>query len=110
MTLSQTQQLIEMLRSSGVEYYKTQYLELRFTNHVDNQPVTPPQQSTFHAPVDVRQADYSYVTSVTNIPPANAVPPTEANIPHHTNEVLSMLRLDDNSLVDKLFPDYTKVE
>lgn len=37
-----------------------------------------------------------------------AVPPVEIEIPHHVNEVANLLKLGDEDLVDKLFPDYTK--
>lgn len=43
------------------------------------------------------------------IPPPQAAPPVEIKIPHHMNEVASLLKLNDNDLVEKLFPDYSQV-
>lgn len=39
-----------------------------------------------------------------------AIPPVQMDIPHHSNEVLSLLRMDDASLVDKMFPDYSELQ
>lgn len=39
-----------------------------------------------------------------------AIPPVEMEIPHHVNEVLGLLKLSDEQLVDKMFPDYSKLE
>lgn len=38
---------------------------------------------------------------------AQSAPPVELSIPHHENEVAKLLKLSDEDLVDKLFPDYT---
>lgn len=38
-------------------------------------------------------------------PTAAAVPPVELEIPHHQNEVLGLLKLSDEQLVDKMFPE-----
>lgn len=34
----------------------------------------------------------------------------DTEIPHHVNEVLGLLKLNDEELVDKMFPDYTELE
>jgi hypothetical protein len=36
------------------------------------------------------------------------VPPTEISIPHHENKVASLLKMSDEELIDKMFPDYTQ--
>lgn len=36
--------------------------------------------------------------------------PTEIEIPHQVNEVANLLKLDDYSLVERLFPDYSQVK
>lgn len=40
--------------------------------------------------------------------PLQAVPPVQLEIPHHLNEVTSILKMSDEELVDQLFPDYTQ--
>ncbi len=47
-----------------------------------------------------------------NLPtiPLAAIPPVEVEIPHHPNEVVSLLRLSDEDLVDKMWPDYSTTE
>jgi hypothetical protein len=42
--------------------------------------------------------------------PLAAVPPVEMKIPHNASEVVNLLRLNDEDLVDRLFPDYTQIE
>jgi|SRR5665213_2733239 len=42
--------------------------------------------------------------------PSQAAPPVEVDIPHHANEVLNLLRLNDEDLVDKMFPDYSELQ
>lgn len=36
---------------------------------------------------------------------AASAPPVEVEIPHHVNEVSNLLKLSDEELVDKLFPE-----
>lgn len=36
--------------------------------------------------------------------PLQAIPPVDMPIPHNTNEVISVLRMSDEELVEKLFP------
>ena len=42
--------------------------------------------------------------------PSQAIPPVETEIPHHENEVLNLLKLSDEQLVDKMFPDYSELQ
>ena len=40
--------------------------------------------------------------------PLQAIPPVEMPIPHNANEVLGLLKLSDEQLVEKMFPDFSK--
>ena len=42
-------------------------------------------------------------------PHAAAAPPVEMEIPHHINEVSKLLKLSDEDLVDKLFPEHPPI-
>lgn len=42
--------------------------------------------------------------------PLAAIPPVQLEIPHHPNEVVSILRMSDEAMVDAMWPDYTKAE
>lgn len=41
--------------------------------------------------------------------PLAAIPPTDIEIPHHVNEVMSLLRMGDEELVEKMFPDMSEL-
>ena len=40
--------------------------------------------------------------------PLQAIPPVDIEIQHHVNEVKSLLKLSDEDLVDKMFPDLSQ--
>lgn len=46
---------------------------------------------------------------VTEVPLA-AIPPVAIDIPHHLNEVRGLLKLSDEALVDRMFPDFSQLE
>jgi hypothetical protein len=97
MTSKQIEKVFELMQRYGVQYFKNTELEI----HLGNTPLK--NQSV--APVaDV--ADVTASNDVADIPP-QAIPPTEDNTPHHPNEVTSLLKLSDEDLVDKLFPDFS---
>lgn len=48
----------------------------------------------------------SYKSKESKIEPIGDALPKEVEIPHQVNEVDKLLKLDDASLVDRLFPDY----
>lgn len=98
---------LELLAQFGVEYYRQGDFEVRFKT------------------ADVPMREYSPVSAaalpekspIGNIPnskrataPATgaAIPPVEVNIPHHPNEVASLLKLSDYELAERMFPDYSQ--
>lgn len=103
MTLRQTERLLALLKANGVTHYKSGEVEIILEASVpqgrgakDNSRTQSPKP-----PMNPSLLTRSVV-------PAQAAPPVASNIPHHTNEVASLLRLDDAALVDRLFPDYTQ--
>lgn len=88
MNLGEIEKLITILRSNGVTRFKSADIELRFS--------------------DVKSSGKA-VQIMPDIP-LQAAPPVEDKIPHHVNEVVGLLKLDDEALVDKLFPDYSNIQ
>lgn len=86
MNLREIEELIYLLKRNGVSRFESKELSLRFSS--------APQA-------------LSPVLSEPG-PPLQAIPPVEAEIKHHANEVKNLLKLSDEELVDKMFPDYTK--
>ncbi len=100
MTLKQTDKLLKLLRSHNVSHFKSLDLEVRLealsgANHlaVVNPLEEDPKKAAVVAP-----------------PYAAAAPPTENTIPHHVNEVAALLKLSDEDLVDKMFPEFPPEE
>ncbi len=92
MSPKKIERLIRTMREQGVEYIKTPEMEIRLREGFAAKVVTVPQEKIVEAPR-----------------PMAAVPPAETDIPHHENQVAKLLKLSDEDLVDKLFPDYTQV-
>ncbi len=96
MTAKQMAELIGVLRASGVEHFKSADMEIRFApaqaNHVTDKPSYPSPNAA---------------VASTSPGTAAAAPPVEMKIPHHVNEVAKLLKLSDNDLVDRMFPDHS---
>lgn len=93
MTLSQTERLIKVLCAHGVSHFKDRDVEIRI------------EAPHLGAGIQIMPAKSPPAAAVVPIPPsAAAAPPTEMAIPHHVNEVAKLLKLDDNSLAETLFP------
>jgi hypothetical protein len=93
MNPSKTEKLFSLMKQYGVEYLKTTEVEIRIgnLNHTVN-TVTSPGHT---------------VNTVSSPGPesAAAAPPTEMQIPHHENQVAKLLKLNDEQLVDAMFPE-----
>lgn len=85
--------IIRLLRENGVAHLKTLEFEIRLSDGHGPKAFVPPAQERAKAP-----------------PHEAAAPPVENAIPHHVNEVANLLKLSDEDLVDKIFPDYTQVQ
>lgn len=90
MNLKTTESLLKLLKQYGVSHFKNVEVEVYLN---DNKPEVIHQQLE--------------ATPKTKGPPtAAAAPPVKMEIPHHVNEVANLLKLSDEYLVDKLFPEY----
>jgi len=97
MTLKQTERLIQILKASGVTRFKSVDLELEFSNSpVSTSGTSVPKPSK-------RKAASAQPPSPAGA--ASSLTPKELPIPHHMSEVRSLLKLNDNDLVDKIFPE-----
>jgi hypothetical protein len=90
MTLQSTDKLLTLLRSHGVNHFKTPEIEVVLGS-------LPPPSALMAVGSP----------SQTKAPPAQAAPPVENTIPHHVNEVKRVLNLGHEELVDILFPEPT---
>lgn len=95
MKLEKTERLITLLKQSGVTYFKDGELEIRLDGHSSVSSTAPLTSGFISTPPSF---------------PLQAVPPVETEIPHHVNEVQNLLKLSDEDLVDKLFPDYSQIK
>lgn len=103
MSPKKIERLIRTLREQGVEYIKTPEFEIRLHERVPGSVVVDSVIHPARAPSVPEPRPI--IASVT---PDAAIPPVENTIPHHENQVAKLLRLSDEDLVDKLFPDYTQ--
>lgn len=92
MNTTKVERLFVLMKQYGVSHFKTLELEIRMGGGAATLSVvsTGPEKSNLSPPT------------------AAAAPPVDLKIPHHINEVANLLKLDDEALVDKLFPDYTQ--
>ncbi len=95
MNLKRIESLLKLLRANNVSHFKSLEIEVRID--VAKLPDQPPIV-TLPGEVQIKAAAVAPIT-------AAAAPPVEMEIPHHVNEVNKLLKLSDEDLVEKLFPD-----
>jgi hypothetical protein len=92
MNTEKAEKLFTLMRQYGVEHFKSNEIEIKMSGQVpakNNVPIRNEKK-----------------VLKTKSPPLQAAPPVENTIPHHVNEVAALLKLGDNDLVDRLFPEY----
>lgn len=87
--------IFSLMKSYDVEYFKHKDFEIKMG--IEKEKIQHTEKP--------KQQSLSKVT-----PPPQAIPPVDVNIPHHVNEVANLLKLSDEDLVDKLFPEYGQVK
>jgi hypothetical protein len=93
MNLKTIEKTLQLLRAYGVSHFKTAEVEIRI-----GAPPSPDSLIAVGAP-PIR-ADL-----VPTKPNAGDVRPVSVEIPHHINKVKEMLKLSDEDLVDRMFPE-----
>lgn len=96
MNPTKAEKLFSLMRQYGIAHFKNEQLEIKM-GHIPGALIQPE---------DIVKPEPQVNMSAT---PSQAVPPVEMNIPHHVNEVHNLLKLSDNELVDKLFPDFSQM-
>ena len=92
MNTREIENLLQLLRAYGVNHFKTGEMEIQFGVS------SPPEQFTTIGPPPP--------SSIVKGPPtAAAAPPVAMEIPHHVNEVAALLKLSNEELVDRMFPE-----
>lgn len=99
MKVEKAAQMFALMKQFGVSYFKEDGVEIKFAESEVKAAATTP------APAPQNIVNTASKGKGKKAPPLQAVPPVESNIPHHVNEVASLLKLSDNELVEKLFPD-----
>jgi hypothetical protein len=95
MTPKEIKSLIKTLRASGISHYKTPELELTLSPLIEKQikpivmPVATPQTVSRETPLDAPYEE-------------------EKPIEHTDVNLVSLLKLSDEDLLDRLIPDHTK--
>ncbi len=88
MNPQKTEKIFSLMRQFGVEYLKTSEVEIRM--------------GQINAPLSISNpAKQEQKESAS----AASAPPVEVQIPHHENEVAKLLKLSDEDLVDRMFPE-----
>ena len=90
MNLAKTERLLILLRQHGVSHFKTHEVEIDLKG--EKLEVVSPTSDQAKPPLP----DQSELGNLT---------PHQMEIPHHINEVASLLKLDDNALAERLFPE-----
>ena len=88
------EKIFRLMQDFGVEFFKHEDLEIKMS-------ALQPQKEEQKPKEERRNKSKSKKVE------SQAIPPTEMVIPHKINEVTSLLKLGDEELVDKLFPDYS---
>lgn len=96
MNPEKAEKLFALMHKYGVELFKNDELEIKMGSI-----------AVKAEPKELKVPAKTSKPSNKNIP-SQAAPPVEIEIPHHVNEVQNLLRLKDEDLVDKLFPDYSQ--
>lgn len=100
MKIEKIEQMFALMKQYGVAHFKEDGVEIKFSDAVAPAPTVETQK----APAAVTTPKKPTIKV-----PLQAVPPVESQVPHHINEVANLLKLSDEELVDKLFPDYTQM-
>lgn len=97
MTLKETIKLLRTLKDCGVNSFKSGDIEIAFAN--SSEAFEVPQSFSRNVPHGTIKVPET----------AAAAPPVEMKIPHHVNEVAALLKLSNNDLVDRMFPEAPEV-
>lgn len=92
MNLKATEKLLKLLRSHGVEHFKSLEVEVKFAGdgQVLNLNVPHGTDTTHSVP--------------TTTGSGASIPPVQMEIPHHVNEVQRLVKLSPDELVEEMFP------
>lgn len=85
MTPGEIKALVKTLRAAGVTHYKTPEIELSFSIEAPNSP--PPERSS------------------KQIVPPDAPISKDDPIMHKVEQMVSVMKLEDNELIERLFPN-----
>ena len=101
MNLKRMEAVFKLMQQYGIEHYKSPELEVRADLQASSAPTVAYSLIDTKIPNETQE-----IPKAAPVPPTGAaVPPREMNIPHHINEVVSMLKMSDEDLVAKLFPE-----
>lgn len=116
MTATQIERLIKVLRTNGVTHFKSDDLEINFASTEFKSPEKIPAKTKPKSsePEDVITLVPQKQASATP-PPAPAQKKSKAansgdvaiknmNIPHHVNNMVSVLQMSDEDLIEQIFP------
>lgn len=113
MNSQKAEKIFTLMKKYGVQHFKT--LELEIKMGVETCLDEPSSKKASDILDEHDKSTYGSsgiegqkLKKSKKAPAPQAAPPVESNIPHHVNEVANLLKLNDNDLVDKLFPDYTQ--
>jgi len=98
MKITDIEKLFKMMKSFGVEHFKSEELEIKMGN------VGPAQK-----PIEVPKESKPKPERKGKIPPQQAIPIVDLDIPHRLSEVTNMLKMSDSDLAETLFPDYSQL-
>lgn len=117
MTASQIERLIKVLKANGVTRFRGEDLEIDFAAAASSSPTIELPIPKPSEPEDVITLMPMKMPSSTTEPkknPARAnagdIPTKNIDIPHHFNQMVSVLKMSDEELVNQLFPEGKPLE
>jgi hypothetical protein len=97
LNIKATEKLLKLLRQNGVLSFKSPGIEIVLSGHTR---ITPPSPETLY-----RASSQELEVSPDKDEPLGAMAPTEMPVPHSINKVQALLKMSDEELVDKMFPE-----
>lgn len=101
MTIKEIENLIQILRTNGVKYFKSDEVEIKLEAVVPATTQVVASVSPESRPETKANSRKQKQENRT----LGDVPIKEMQIPHQINEMVSVLKMSPEDLVDKLFPE-----
>lgn len=104
MNVTSAERLIKALRAAGVTYFKSEEFEVRFGAVESQTKNAGGSEVKKQVPIPMSESLPQQFSPPVKQDNAGDVPTKEMKIPHQLNEMVSVLKMNDEQLVDMIFP------